>query len=72
MCVHVNACVLTFVLAELYISKEADLDNLPEQSQDQMGFPSHQLMGVDAHHCAADRRGRVQSQDQVLLQTDCI
>lgn len=68
MCVCVCVCALTFVLADLYISKEANLDNLPEQTQDQMGFPSHQIMGVDAHHHTADRWGRVQSQDQILLQ----
>lgn len=50
-------CALTFVPADFYISKEANLDNLPEQSQDQMRLPSHQIMGVNAHHHAADRRG---------------
>lgn len=66
MCVCVR--MLTFVPADFYISKQANFDNLPEQSQNQMGFPSHQVMGVNAHHRAADRRGRIQSQDQILLQ----
>lgn len=50
----VRVYVLTFVPADFYISKEANLDNLPEQSQDQVGFPSHQIMGVNAHHHTAD------------------
>lgn len=60
-------CALTFVPADFYISKQADLNNLPEQSQDQMGFSSHQVMGINVDHRAADRWGRIQSQDQILL-----
>lgn len=60
----------TFVPADLYVSKQADLDDLPEQAQDQVGLPGHEIMGVDAHHHTADRWGGVQSQDQVLLQTN--
>lgn len=63
MCV----CELT-IPADGDISKEADLDDLPQQAQDQMGFPSHQIMGVDAHHRTADRWRRVQRQDQIILQ----
>lgn len=59
--------MLTFVPADLYISKESDLDDLPEQPQDQVRFPRHHVVGVHAHHRAPDRRGRIQSQDQILL-----
>lgn len=60
--------MLTFVPADLYISKQADLDDLPEEAQHQVGLPGHEIVGVDAHHRAADGRGGVQSQHQVLLQ----
>lgn len=63
-----EALMLTFVPAELYISKQADLDDLPEEAQHQVGLPGHEIMGIDAHHRAADGRSRVQSQHQVLLQ----
>lgn len=59
---------LTFVPADFYISKEANFDNLPEQSQDQVGFSSHQIRGINIHHHTADSRGWVQAQDQILLQ----
>lgn len=45
---------LTFVPADFYISKEANFDNLPEQSQDQVGFSSHQIRGINIHHHTAD------------------
>lgn len=60
--------MLTFVPAELYISKQTNFDDLPEEAQHQVGLPGHEIMGVDAHHRAADGRSRVQSQHQVLLQ----
>lgn len=63
----INGLKLTFILAEFYISEEADLDDLPEQSQDQVGCPGPQIMGINVDDSAADRWGRVQSQDQVLL-----
>lgn len=45
----------TFVSADLYVSKQADLDDLPEEAQDQVRLPGYEIMGVDAHHRAADR-----------------
>lgn len=63
MCVS----ILTFVPADLYVSKEPDLDDLPEQPQDQVRLPRHHVVGIHAHHCAPDCRGRIQSQDQILL-----
>lgn len=59
---------LTFVPADFYISKEANFDNLPEQSQDQVGFSSHQIRGINIHHHTADSWGWVQAQDQILLE----
>lgn len=47
-------CALTFVPADFYISKQANLDDLPVQAQDQVGFPSHQIVSVNAHDRAAD------------------
>lgn len=58
----------TFISAELDVSEQADLDDLPQQAQHQMGLPLSQVQSTDVHHVAADGRSRVQSQVQILLQ----
>ena len=58
----------TFISAELDVSEQADLDDLPQQAQHQMGLPLSQVQSPDVHHVAADGRSRVQSQVQILLQ----
>ena len=69
VCVCVCICVvmLTLVPADLNVGQQAGLNDLPEEPKDQVGFPSHQVAGVDVHHRAADGRRRVQGQVQVLL-----
>ena len=62
-------CARTFVPAELDVGEQADLDDLPEQTQNQVGFALLQVQSSDVHHVTSDGRGRVQSQVQVLLQT---
>ena len=60
-------CERTFVPAEFDVGKQADLDDLPEQAQHQVGFALLQVQSSDVHHMTPDGRGRVQSQVQVLL-----
>lgn len=57
----------TFVAAQLDVGKQADLDDLPQEAQDQVRLPLLQVLSSDVHHLAADGRGRVQSQVEVLL-----
>jgi hypothetical protein len=66
-CVFVCAYVPTFVATQLYVQEQPDLDDLPEQTQHQVRLALPQVLGSDVHHVAADSRGRVQSQVQVLL-----
>lgn len=46
----------TFILAELDISKQSDLDDLPQQTQDQVLPALLQVLSSDVHHVAADGR----------------
>lgn len=57
----------TFVLAELDVGEQPDLDDLPEQTQDQVLPALLQVLGPDVDHVAADGGGGVQGQVQVLL-----
>lgn len=57
----------TFVAAQLDVGKQADLDDLPQEAQNQVRLPLLQVLSSDVDHLAADGRGRVQSQVQVLL-----
>lgn len=57
----------TFVPAQLDVCKQPDLDDLPQEAEHQVRFSFHQVRGVDVYHVAADGRGRVQGQVQVLL-----
>ena len=57
----------TFVPADLNVSKQPDLDNLPQETQDQVLPALLQVLSSDVHHVAADGRRRVQRQVQVLL-----
>ncbi|TNN66019.1 hypothetical protein EYF80_023775 [Liparis tanakae] len=50
----------TFIAAQLYLGEQSDLDDLPEE-------PEHQILSADVHDLAADGRGGVQSQVQILL-----
>lgn len=59
---------LTFIAGELDVRKQADLDDLPEEAQYEMRGSSYHVLSVDVHHRATDGRGRVQTQDQILLQ----
>ena len=62
--------MLTLIPADLDVGQQAGLDDLPEEPQNQVGFPSHQVAGVNVHHRAAYGRRRVQGEDQVLLHQD--
>lgn len=57
----------TLVLAELDVGEQADLDDLPQQTQDQVLAALLQVLGPYVDHVAADGGGRVQGQVQVLL-----
>lgn len=60
---------LTFVLAELNVGEQSDFNDLPQQTQDQVLPAFLQVLGPDVDDMAADGRGRVQGQVQVLLGT---
>ena len=64
---HTHTHTHTFVPAEFDVGEQPDLDDLPQQTQDQVLPALLQVLGSDVHHMAADGRGRVQSQVQVLL-----
>lgn len=57
----------TFISAELDVGEQTDLDDLPEQPQHQVRFPRLQVQRADVYNMAADGRGRVQGQVQILL-----
>lgn len=57
----------TFVPADLDVGEQADLDDLPQQTEDQVLPALLQVLSPDVHHVAADGRRRVQSQVQILL-----
>lgn len=57
----------TFVLAELNVGEQSDLDDLPQQTQDQVLPALLQVFRPDVDHVAADGGRRVQGQVQVLL-----
>ena len=49
----------TLVPAQLDVGEQADLDDLPQQAQHQVGPPITQVLRPDVHHVATDGRGRV-------------
>lgn len=57
----------TFVSAELDVSKQPDLDDLPQEAEHQVRLALHQVWRIDVDHMAADGRGWVKGQVQVLL-----
>lgn len=68
MCYVIVTSPDTFISAELDVGKEANLDDLPQEAQHQMGLPFFQVQSADVHHVAADGRRRVESQVQVFLE----
>lgn len=60
-------CAHTFIAAQLYISEQSYLNNLPEESKHQVRFPLLQVLSSDIDNLAADGRGWIQSQVQILL-----
>lgn len=63
---HVRLC-LTFISAEFDVSKQPNLNDLPQKSQDQIRLPLLQVLGSYINHMAPNGWGRVQSQVQVFL-----
>lgn len=63
----VRVFVRTFIAAQLYVSKQSNLDNLPEESKHQVRFSLPQILGSDIDNLAADGRGWIQSEVQILL-----
>lgn len=57
----------TFIPAELNVSEQPDLDDLPQQTQDQVLPALLQVLSSNVHHMAANGWCRVQGQVQVLL-----
>lgn len=53
----VRVFVRTFIAAQLYVSKQSNLDNLPEESKHQVRFSLPQILGSDIDNLAADGRG---------------
>ena len=62
-----SVCVHTFITAQLNICKQSYLDNLPEEAEHQVRFSLLQVLSSDIDDLAADGRGWVQSQVQILL-----
>lgn len=57
----------TFISAELNVSEQTNLDDLPQQAQHQVRLPFFQVWCTNVHHVAANSRSRVQGQVQVFL-----
>jgi len=57
----------TFIAAQLHLGEQSDLDDLPEEPEGQVRLPLLQILSADVHDLAADGRGGVQSQVQILL-----
>lgn len=47
----------TFVSAELDVSKQPYLDDLPQEAEHQVRLALHQVRRIDVDHMAADGRG---------------
>lgn len=58
----------TLVSAQLNVSKQADLNDLPQKAQNQMRFAFPKVQSSDVDHVTANGRGRVKSQVKILLQ----
>lgn len=50
----IQLCVRTFVAAQLYISKQPYLDNLPQKSEHQVRFSLPQVLSSNIDNLAAD------------------
>lgn len=44
----------TFISAKLDVSKQPNLDDLPQKSQDQVGLPLLQVLSPDVNHVASN------------------
>jgi len=58
----------TLVSAQLNVSKQADLNDLPQKAQNQMRFAFPKVQSSDVDHVTANGRGRVKRQVKILLQ----
>lgn len=57
----------TLIPAQLNVSKQTDLNDLPEETEHQMRFTLPQVQSADIHHMTTNGWGRVKSQIQILL-----
>lgn len=58
---------VTFISAELDVSEQANLYDLPEQSQNQVRLPFPQILRSNIDNVTPDGGGRIQRQVQVFL-----